>query len=140
MNKKIKISDDWRLAIHILPLLKKPSSEKDLECLELKMLEVADIVDDNTDHPLFSLLEIILNHISEYENKHFPEVKSFVCASELVLYMMKQKGMVQNDLAEIMGSQGNVSKFLTGKRKLTVDQISKLSELFNISPEAFFNS
>ena len=50
---------------------------------------------------------------------------------------MKEQGLNQADLKEI-GSQGVVSEILTGKRKLNIEQIKKISSnRFNVSPLVF---
>jgi HTH-type transcriptional regulator/antitoxin HigA len=43
----------------------------------------------------------------------------------------------QNALASIFGSQANVSKFLSGKRKLSKSQIMGLKKKFGISADFF---
>ena len=136
MKHTAKITKNCNSLKVIIPLLQKPNNKHQLEWLEEKMLEIVDIVDDDINHPLSTILEIMGDHISEYESKNLPEVKSFTKPNELVKYMMQQNNLVQTDLAQIMGSQGNVSKFLTGKRKLTIMQVKALSKLFGISADA----
>lgn len=51
---------------------------------------------------------------------------------------MDQQGLKQKDLAEVFGTPSIVSEVLSGKRKLNYEQIRKLSERFQVSPELFF--
>jgi antitoxin component HigA of HigAB toxin-antitoxin module len=60
--------------------------------------------------------------------------------AELLRYLMKQNDLHQEDLIDVFGNQGNVSKFLNGRRKLSKSQISKLVARFNISADFFFKA
>jgi len=63
--------------------------------------------------------------IEDYENKHIhiPEPDPI----EAIKFMMEQSQMSQQDLVEILGNKGNVSKVLNRKRKLSIEMIRKLS-------------
>ena len=50
--------------------------------------------------------------------------------------LMKEHNLKQSDLP-VIGSQGVVSEILSGKRKLNIHQIKKLSQRFNVSPTVF---
>ncbi len=49
--------------------------------------------------------------------------------------MMEQSQMSQQQLAEILGNKGNVSKILNKKRRLSLEMIRKLSENLNLPAE-----
>ncbi|TPW21788.1 MAG: transcriptional regulator [Elusimicrobia bacterium] len=53
-------------------------------------------------------------------------------------FLMAQHGLTQADLAADLGGQSVVSDLLNGKRMLNVEQISRLSARFGISPASFF--
>lgn len=74
--------------------------------------------------------------IADYENKthSLPQANPV----EILQFLMEQHNLKQSDLASDLGGQSVVSDLLNGKRKLNVDQISKLSARFNISPASFF--
>jgi HTH-type transcriptional regulator/antitoxin HigA len=54
---------------------------------------------------------------------------------EAIKFRMEQMGMKQKDLAEAVGFTSRVSEILSGKRKLTLGMIRKLSATLNIPTE-----
>ena len=101
----------------------------------VKILDgLIDTVGDNQKHELFGLTEVLGIIIENYES----EDESFNGVDEIdvLKYFMNEHGLQQKDMSEI-GSQGVVSEILSGKRKLSVSQIKKLSKRFNISPAVF---
>ncbi|MBK7567297.1 MAG: helix-turn-helix domain-containing protein [Bacteroidetes bacterium] len=71
--------------------------------------------------------------IDNYEELHFPiDVPDPI---EVIKLRMLEKGMNQNDLAEIIGHKTRVSEILNKKRKLNLDMIRNLHEKLNISYE-----
>lgn len=85
-------------------------------------------------HPAMSLAGIVGDLIEDYETQHhrLPDATGI----DALKFLMQQHGLKQNDLTEI-GSQGVVSKILSGKRELNIRQIRALSERFRVSPATF---
>ncbi len=52
--------------------------------------------------------------------------------AEIVKDVMEERGLTQQDLAPIFGSQGRVSEFLAGKRPLGRDQAVRLHREYNL--------
>ena len=50
---------------------------------------------------------------------------------------MEQHGLRQTDLAELIGSQSNVSEALSGNRKINVRQARALAKRFGVSVAVF---
>jgi HTH-type transcriptional regulator/antitoxin HigA len=50
---------------------------------------------------------------------------------------MQQHELRQADLAEIFGSQSNVSEVLNGKREINARQARELAKRFRVSPAVF---
>ena len=71
--------------------------------------------------------------IDNYEELHFPI--DALDPIEVIKLRMLEKGMNQNDLAEIIGHKTRVSEILNKKRKLNLDMIRNLHEKLNISYE-----
>ena len=94
-----------------------------------------DIIGNDEEHPLASLMETIGALIEKYENIHFPEVPGDPIGC--LKFLMEEHHLMTNDLMEI-GSQNVVSEILSGKRQLTTSQIKALSKRFNVSPAVFF--
>jgi HTH-type transcriptional regulator/antitoxin HigA len=95
-----------------------------------------DLIADQPDHPLLSLLDFVADGIKEYEDKIYPPIQ--VSALEMLCFIMEQQGLKQKDLLPELGSQGIVSEIMNGKRELNKRQIAALSKRFNVSPALFF--
>ena len=74
--------------------------------------------------------------IEEYEAEKFP-INDDVSGVEVLKYLMDANELTQSDFDNEIGPQSNVSAILSGKRKLTIEHVAKLSTRFNISPAAF---
>lgn len=101
----------------------------------VKVLDrLIDMVGEDEDHPLASLMETIGARIEDYEDRHYPEPVGDPIGC--LKYLMEEHNLKQRDLKEL-GTQGVVSEILSGKRKLTLRQVKALSKRFNISPAVF---
>jgi HTH-type transcriptional regulator/antitoxin HigA len=132
MNSKIKeIAETWPRIQNIFSV---PHTEQ--EYLKLvKLLDgLIDEVDNEEAHPLASLMETIGSLIETYESKNFDDLKGN--SLDTLKYLMAEQGLKQSDLPEI-GSQGVVSEILSGKRRLNLRQVKRLSERFKVSPAVF---
>jgi len=74
--------------------------------------------------------ELLALLIEKYEEENYPMPDPDPI--EAIKYMMEQSNMKMTDLAGILGNKGNVSKILNRKRKLSLDMIKKLHNLFKI--------
>lgn len=117
----------------VAPWFKLPTNDIELNKLINLSLELADLIGDNTQHEYLPILEIIEQHIANYENMHLPELSELTTPNKLVQFLMAEYNLKQKDLVDIFGNQGNVSKFLNGHRQLTLEQVAKLSKRFNLS-------
>ena len=75
--------------------------------------------------------------VETYENAHvvFPPQTGV----DALRSLMEENDLRQDDLAPVFGTQSIVSEVLSGKRKLTVTHIEKLSAYFHVSPAVFFD-
>jgi len=55
----------------------------------------------------------------------------------VVRFLIEQQGLTQRDLVPQFGSESAVSMFLSGQRKLTIDQVRRLSERFKLPADIF---
>ena len=83
-------------------------------------------------------LSSVIPFIEEYEKKEFPIGST--SPEEVLCFLMEQNDLSQYDLAEDLGGQPAVSYVLNGKRKLTREQISRLSRRFHIAEASFYPS
>jgi len=121
-------------------VFKKPENENEYQVLQKYLDTIIDEVRDNANHPLAIAAHIIGDNLEEYDDAHHPPIGSNVTDIDLVRYLMTQNNLTQKEMADIFGSQGNVSKFLNGERKLSKLQIEKLVARFKISADVFIKS
>lgn len=84
-------------------------------------------------------LEVLLNEISKYEQKHHALSFSELKPHELLQSFMKEHGLKQVDIQNILGisSSGVMSEIVSGKREITKEQCVKLGHHFKVTPAAF---
>jgi HTH-type transcriptional regulator/antitoxin HigA len=71
-------------------------------------------------------LEFLSVLIEAYEDDHDPIDETGGTPQSAVLFMLEQKGMTRADLAPLMGGRARASEFLSGKRRLSVEQVRTL--------------
>lgn len=99
------------------------------------MNALLDDVGDDESHPLAGLLDVITTFVHDYEerNVEIPDAKP----AGVLRFLMQQHSLRQSDLAEVFGSQSNVSEILSGKREINARQARVLAKRFKVSPAAF---
>jgi HTH-type transcriptional regulator/antitoxin HigA len=80
-------------------------------------------------------IELLTLLVERYEQEHYPIPASD--AVSVVRFLIAQQGLAQRELIPEFGSESSVSMFLTGQRKLTVEQIRKLSSRFKLPADVF---
>jgi len=75
-------------------------------------------------------LEILSILVKEYELKHYPVPNP--SPLEAIKFRLEQMGMSESELSEILGYRSRKSEILSGKRKLNLSMIRKLSERLHI--------
>ena len=83
-------------------------------------------------------IELLTLLIERYEETHYP-IPSADPVS-VVRFLLERQNLTQRDLVPEFGSESAVSMFLSGQRKLTLDQVRKLSLRFNLSADVFIHS
>ena len=83
-------------------------------------------------------LDLLMVLVKDYDDKHYelPELD----ALEVIKYKMQEMGMKAKDLEPIIGSKGNVSSILSGKREITLKMAQKLKNYFSIPAEVFLHN
>ena len=110
-------------------------SEKHYGAMVAFMNDLVDEIGDRRAHPLLGLLDIVSAFIRDYEerNVEIPDAEP----AAVLRFFMQQHALRQADLAEIFGSQSNVSEVLSGKREINARQARLLAKRFGISPAVF---
>lgn len=88
-----------------------------------------DELTENENH-MFDMMTILL---TQYENVHYPvkELDPIQCIKE----RLAEKGLIQNDLVNIIGSKALVSHVMTYKRRLTINMCRSVSQFLNLPIE-----
>lgn len=82
-------------------------------------------------------LKSVTPFIDEYEKNEFPVALS--SPEDVLRFLMEQNDLTQYDLASDLGGQPVVSDILRGKRRLSREQIERLSKRFCVTPATFFS-
>jgi HTH-type transcriptional regulator/antitoxin HigA len=80
-------------------------------------------------------IELLTLLVNRYEQSHYSLPK--VDAVSVLRFLIEKRGLTQRDLIPEFGSESAVSMFLRGQRKLTVEQVRKLSVRFKLSADVF---
>ncbi len=120
-----------------ISIFKKPNNAKEYAMLEKFLDKLIDEVRNDEKHPLALVMQIIGDNLEQYDNEHYPTIGHHINEIDMVKYLMKSHQLNQNDLADVFGSQANVSKFLNGERSLSKNQIAGLKKKFGISADFF---
>jgi HTH-type transcriptional regulator/antitoxin HigA len=99
------------------------------------MNQLVDKVGNREDHPLSGLLDIVSAFTRDYEERNVAIPDADPAA--VLRFLMEQHDLRQDDLADIFGSQSNVSEVLHRKRQINARQARALAKRFNISPAVF---
>jgi HTH-type transcriptional regulator / antitoxin HigA len=74
--------------------------------------------------------------LENFEEKRYQLPR--VTPRQALSFLMEQHALKQKDLLDIFGTRSVVSEVVNGKRELTKEQIRRLSQRFQVSPELFF--
>jgi len=115
--------------------LRAITSERHYRAMVEFMNELLDEVGDNASHALAGLLDVVTTFVQNFEERsvEIPATKP----SSMLRFLMEQHGLRQADLAEIFGSQSNVSEILNDKREINARQARSLAKRFKVSPAVF---
>ena len=78
-------------------------------------------------------LEILSLLIKEYEQVHYPV--SYPNPIEAIKFRMEQMNLSENELSDLLGTRSRKSEVLSGKRKLSLSMIRKLTDILHIPAE-----
>lgn len=83
-------------------------------------------------------LEILSILVKEYENEHYPVAPPNPL--EAIKFRLDQMNMTEAELSEILGYRSRKSEILSGKRKLNLAMIRKLTEKLHIPAEVLIQA
>lgn len=80
-------------------------------------------------------IELLTLLVERYEKEHYPIPAADPVS--VVRFLIENQGLTQRDLIPQFGSESAVSMFLSGDRKLTVEQVRKLAARFELPADVF---
>jgi len=80
-------------------------------------------------------IELLTLLVERYEQDRYPLPAAD--AASIVRFLIKSQNRMQRDLISEFGSESAVSMFLSGQRKLTLDQVRRLSARFKLPADVF---
>lgn len=115
--------------------LRTVENERHYRAMVGLMNRLIDEIGDRETHPLMGLLDIVTFFVRDYEERNIeiPDAEP----PAVLRFLMEQHHLRQADLAEIFGSQSNVSEVLRGKREINARQARALAQRFGVSPGTF---
>jgi HTH-type transcriptional regulator/antitoxin HigA len=90
---------------------------------------------DNPSASEVEAIELLTLLVERYEQEHHPIPASDPIS--VVRFLIDKQGLTQRDLTPQFGTESAVSMFLSGQRKLTVEQVRNLSIRFNLPADVF---
>ena len=80
-------------------------------------------------------IELLTLLVENYEEAHYAIPAADAVA--VVRFLIERQGLTQRDLIPEFGTESAVSMFLSGKRKLTLEQVRRLSARFRLPADVF---
>ncbi len=110
-------------------------SQRHYKAMAEFMNELLDEIGDRESHPIAGLLDVVTMFVRDYEEREveIPEASP----AAVLRFLMDQRGLRQVDLADVFGSQSNVSEVLSGKREINARQARALGRQLMVSPAVF---
>ena len=133
---KVLVRDSYLDLIRKFPL-RPIRSERELD----RAIGVVDALLDRQklDQGESDYLEVLGDLISRYEVAQQPSDDP--SDAELLAHLLEARGLTQAQAArQTRIADSTMSEVLSGKRKLTREQIEKLAEFFNVAPTVFYKS
>jgi HTH-type transcriptional regulator / antitoxin HigA len=117
----------------LVPIRSDDHLDEAHEVAQQLMLREAPLAPDEGEY-----LEVLLDEIGKYEKKHHALKCAEMTPLELLHSFMKDHGLKQVDLANVLGvSSGVMNEIVKGKRELTKEHCVKLGQYFKVTPAAF---
>ena len=127
------IQASWQ-AFDSMAHLRPIHSEADYDRMVALMNSMLEVVGDDEDHALSSLLDLVSDLVSAYEEEHHAIEPAD--PKDALRFLMEARDLKQEDLSAIV-PQSNLSAILAGKRKISAALAGKLGKFFHVSPALF---
>lgn len=94
-----------------------------------------DLIEDSANSDEMEILSLL---IKEYELVHYPV--AYPNPIEAIRFRMEQMNLSENELSSLLGTRSRKSEILSGKRKLSLSMIRKLTEILQIPAEVLIQA
>lgn len=84
-------------------------------------------------------IEFLSVLIEDYDRKHYAVPTDDITPQDVVDFVLEQREMARADLVPILGSKSRVSEFFSGKRPLSLGQITKLRAMLGLSADVLIS-
>lgn len=123
---------------HLLTVVQPKVIETEEEN-EFYLAEVTKLMqlEENLSPAQEQLLRLLVNLIENFEDRHYQINPA--TPLEILHEFVSDRGIKQKDLLPVLGSQGNISQILNGKRSISKAQAKSLGEFFKVSPTLFLD-
>jgi HTH-type transcriptional regulator / antitoxin HigA len=108
-------------------------NERELELYTNALFQLTAI--DDPSRAEAQAIELLTLLVERYEQEHYSIPAAN--AVSVVRFLVERQGLAQRDLIPQFGSESAVSMFLAGHRKLTLEQVRKLSLRFKLPADVF---
>lgn len=132
MNIK-QLQTSWTGLTNQIPL-RPIRTKEDFTAIKSLADQLCDEVGDNENHPLFSLFDVVMVLIQNWEENHvvIPDVEP----REVLRYLLNQHNLLQKDLTDI-ASESLISDILNGRRNISIKMAKKLAKRFHVNASVF---
>jgi HTH-type transcriptional regulator/antitoxin HigA len=93
---------------------------------------------ENPSRSQVEAIELLTLLVESYEETHYPIPAAE--AVSVVRFLLEKQDLTQRDLIPEFGSESAVSMFLGKQRKLTLEQVRKLSARFKLPADIFIRN
>ena len=93
---------------------------------------------ENPSRSEVAAIELLTLLVERYEETHYPIPAADPIS--VVRLLLEKQDLTQRDLVPEFGSESAVSMFLANQRKLTLEQVRKLSARFKLPADVFIRS
>ena len=108
-------------------------NDKELEAYTNALFQLTEL--ENPSASEVEAIELLTLLVERYEEAHYHIPAAD--AVSVVQLLIERQGLAQRDLIPQFGSESAVSMFLAGQRKLTLEQVRKLSSRFKLPADVF---
>ncbi len=134
LDRQNSIATNYFDLVQTFPL--RPIHNKASHAKAMQVLKQLALLDGmNTDQSDF--FDVLSNIVEDYEQSRWTLPSEKVSVPEILQSFIDDHGMSASDLGRLLGERTIGHKVLTGKRKLTTDQVKILADHFRVSTDLF---